>query len=124
MPAGRDADSVSAPPVARAGDTGRDPYDWITDGIRWINKPDSYDDLDQMLEDAAASYRRNLWRNQAAEVHIYSEKDAISSVVLPVTRRWDVPPRSFATNTTSTPYRGVRTAPASCRRRCSRSSTC
>jgi hypothetical protein len=67
------------------------PHDWITDGTRWINKPDSYDDLDQMLEDAAASYRRDLWRNQSAEVHIYSEKDAISSVILPITRRWDVP---------------------------------
>ena len=44
-----------------------------------------------MLEDAAASYRRALWRDQAAEVQIYSEKDAISGVVLPVTRRWDVP---------------------------------
>lgn len=66
-------------------------YDWITDGTRWINKPDSYKDLDQMLEDAAASYRRALWRNQSAEVQIYSEKDAISGVVLPVTHRWDVP---------------------------------
>jgi hypothetical protein len=66
-------------------------YDWITDGTRWINKPDSYDDLDQMLEDAAASYRRALWRDQAAEVQIYSEKDAISGVILPVTQRWDVP---------------------------------
>jgi hypothetical protein len=67
------------------------PYDWITDGTRWINKPDSYDDLGQMLEDAAASYRRALWRDQPAEVQLYSEKDAISGVVLPVTRRWDVP---------------------------------
>jgi len=68
-------------------------YDWITDGTRWINKPDSYDDLTQMLEDAAASYRRTLWRSQAAEVQIYSEKDAISGVVLPVTAagmcRWE-----------------------------------
>jgi hypothetical protein len=66
-------------------------YDWITDGTRWINKPDSYDDLTQMLEDAAASYRRALWHRQPAEVQIYSEKDAISGVVLPVTHHWDVP---------------------------------
>jgi hypothetical protein len=66
-------------------------YDWITDGTRWINKPDSYEDLDQMLEDAAASYRRALWHSQLAGVQIYSEKDAISGVVLPVTHRWDVP---------------------------------
>jgi hypothetical protein len=66
-------------------------YDWITDGTRWINKPDSYDDLSQMLEDATASYRRALWHRQPAEVQIYSEKDAISGVMLPVTHRWDVP---------------------------------
>jgi hypothetical protein len=67
------------------------PYDWITDGTRWISKPDSYSDLDQMLEDAAASYRRALWRDQQVEVQVYSEKDAISGVVLPVTEQWDVP---------------------------------
>jgi hypothetical protein len=44
-----------------------------------------------MLEDAAASYRRGIWHDQDAEVQIYSEKDAISGVILPVTRRWDVP---------------------------------
>ena len=63
------------------------PYDWIIDGNRWTTKPRSYRGLDQMLEDAAASYRRDLWHGQRADVHIYSEKDAISSVVLPVTER-------------------------------------
>ncbi len=67
------------------------PYDWITDGTRWVSKPDTYDSLDRMLQDAQASYRRALWRDQGAEVHIYSEKDAISGVVLPVTEQWDVP---------------------------------
>jgi hypothetical protein len=67
------------------------PYDRITDGTRWINKPPSFDSLEQMLEDAAASYRRALWHDQPVEVHLYSEKDAISGVVLPVTHRWDVP---------------------------------
>jgi hypothetical protein len=67
------------------------PYSWITDGTRWISKPDSWSGLDQMLEDAAASYRRALWRDQAVEVHVFTEKDAISGVVMPVTARWDVP---------------------------------
>jgi hypothetical protein len=44
-----------------------------------------------MLDDAAASYRRALWRDQPVDVHVYSEKDAISGVVLPVTERYDVP---------------------------------
>lgn len=67
------------------------PYSRITDGTRWIRKPDSWSDLDEMLDDAAASYRRALWHDQAVEVHVFTEKDAISGVVMPVTARWDVP---------------------------------
>ena len=44
-----------------------------------------------MLEDAAASYRRMLWHDQAAEVQVYTEKDAVSGVLYPVTAQWDVP---------------------------------
>jgi len=70
---------------------GQVPYSWITDGTRWITKPDTWNDLDAMLADAAVSYRRALWRDQGADVHIFTEKDAISGVLLPVTERWDVP---------------------------------
>jgi hypothetical protein len=70
---------------------GRVSYADITDGTRWINKPTTWNDLDQMLEDAAASYRRALWHDTNAEVHVFTEKDAISGVILPVTQRWDVP---------------------------------
>lgn len=67
------------------------PYSHITDGTRWVSKPDSWSDLDEMLDAASASYRRALWLDQAVEVHVFVEKDAISGVVLPVTSRWDVP---------------------------------
>lgn len=67
------------------------PYWHITDGTRYIRKPSSWDGLDEMLDDAAASYRRALWRDQRVEVHVFVEKDAISGVVDPVTAQWDVP---------------------------------
>ena len=70
---------------------GRVRYADITDGTRWITKPQSWNRLDQMLEDAAASYRRSVWHDQRVDVQIFTEKDAISGVVLPVTERWDVP---------------------------------
>lgn len=70
--------------------TGRVPYNRITDGTRFTRKPSSYRDLDSMLDVAAASYRRALWRDQAVDVHIFSEKDAITGVIYPVTSRWDV----------------------------------
>lgn len=71
--------------------TGRVPYEWVTDGTRWVVKPRSWSDVDQMLTDAAASYRRALWRDQSVEVHVFTEKDAITGVVDQVTGRWDVP---------------------------------
>jgi hypothetical protein len=70
---------------------GRVSYADITDGTRWISRPTTWGGLEEMLEDAAASYRRALWHDQPAEVQVFTEKDAISGVILPVTRRWDVP---------------------------------
>lgn len=70
--------------------SGRVPYGWITDGTRLRLKPTTWTRLDEMLEDAASSYRRALWHDQDAEVIILSEKDAISGVVYPVTSLWDV----------------------------------
>lgn len=67
------------------------PYRWITDGTRWISKPTSYHDADQALDILASSYRRALWAQQSVTVHVFTEKDAISGVIYPVTSRWDVP---------------------------------
>ncbi len=66
------------------------PYSWITDGTRLIRKPRSWSDVETMLEDAAASYRRALWHDQDVQVLLLSEKDAISGVVYPITAAWDV----------------------------------
>ncbi|MDP9417225.1 MAG: hypothetical protein M3P48_05190 [Actinomycetota bacterium] len=66
------------------------PYSWITDGTRLIRKPPSWSDVDTMLDDAAASYRRALWHDQDVQVLLLSEKDAISGVVYPITAQWDV----------------------------------
>jgi hypothetical protein len=66
-------------------------YADITDGTRWITKPRTWDSLDQFLDDAAVSYRRALWHDQPIEVQVFTEKDAISGVIEPVTGRYDVP---------------------------------
>jgi hypothetical protein len=67
------------------------PYSCITDGTRWISQPTTWTDLDEFLDDAAASYRRQLWHDSDVDVHVFTEKDAISGVILPVTEKWDVP---------------------------------
>lgn len=66
------------------------PYGWITDGTRLIRKPRSWSAVEQMLHNAAASYRRALWDEQSVEVMVLSEKDAISGAIYPITREWDV----------------------------------
>ncbi|CAN5642297.1 hypothetical protein BH24ACT13_BH24ACT13_16520 [soil metagenome] len=70
--------------------SGEVPYGWITDGTRLIRKPRSWSTVEDLLDDAAASYRRALWRDQAVDVMVFSEKDAISGAVFPVTSKWDV----------------------------------
>jgi hypothetical protein len=39
----------------------------------------------------AASYRRALWHDQDSYVEVWSEKEAISSIISEVTEEWDVP---------------------------------
>lgn len=70
--------------------TGRLPYNRITDGTRWVNRPTTYRDVGDALTWWAYSYRRELWRNQGVAVFVFAEKDAISGVLGPITRRWDV----------------------------------
>ncbi len=70
---------------------GRVSYSDITDGTRWITAPTTYNSVDEMLLDGARSYRRSLWSRSSTLVEIFTEKDAISGVLLPVTDRWDVP---------------------------------
>lgn len=74
--------------LRRGGDL---PYEAIADGTRWQVKPTTWGSLDQMLDDAASSYRRALWHDSEVYVEMWSEKDAISSVISDVTGKWDVP---------------------------------
>jgi hypothetical protein len=67
------------------------PYEFIADGTRWQVKEPSWDSAQDALDDAVSSYRRALWHNQDVYVEVWSEKDAIASIVSPITDKWDVP---------------------------------
>jgi hypothetical protein len=67
------------------------PYEWIADGTRWQVKQPSWETAQDALDAAASSYRRALWHNQHVYVEVWSEKDAIASIVSPTTDKWDVP---------------------------------
>lgn len=63
----------------------------IADNTRWMRKPDSYNGLEQALEDWLQTYRLNIWRDQRVYAEIWCEKDALAGVLYEVTSRWDVP---------------------------------
>lgn len=67
------------------------PYGWISDGTRWQVKPETWSAMDAALRETAAFYRRALWDDQGVHLEVWSEKDAIRSVVYPVTSEFDVP---------------------------------
>ncbi|MDA0221349.1 MAG: hypothetical protein O3B22_17535 [Proteobacteria bacterium] len=81
---------------------GRLPYDVIADATRWMRKPRSYDDIQDALDQTAALYRRNLWRDAEAYVEVWCEKDALAGVIYPITAAYDVPlmvARGFSSET-------------------------
>jgi hypothetical protein len=67
------------------------PYDWLTDITRWMRKPNTYNSVQEALEETARLYRKNLWRDADAYVEVWLEKDALGGVVEPLPARYDVP---------------------------------
>jgi hypothetical protein len=81
---------------------GRLPYSCIADATRWMRKPDSFDGVEDAIEQTARLYRRNLWRDADDYVEIWCEKDALAGVIYPITARYDVPlmvTRGFSSET-------------------------
>ena len=67
------------------------PFEWITDGTRLRRKPPSSSDMSAALSQFQESYRRDLWQDQDAYVEVWSEKDAITGVLVEETWEYDVP---------------------------------
>jgi hypothetical protein len=71
--------------------SGAMPYDWLADNTRWQRKPESFDSVEQALQDTARFYRKSLWKDADCYVEIWLEKDALSGVIYPITEMYDVP---------------------------------
>ena len=82
--------------------SGQLPYGWIVDHTRWQRSPVTFDSIDAALADTASTYGKALWRDIKSYVEIWLEKDALSGVILPVTKKFDVPlmvARGYASET-------------------------
>lgn len=66
------------------------PFSCLTDSTRWQRKPQTFDSVQQALEDTARFYRKALWTDANAYVEIWLEKDALAGVIYPITSLYDV----------------------------------
>jgi hypothetical protein len=66
------------------------PFEWIVDNTRWEQRPYTYTDVADALQDTARTYRKTLWTDKDVCVQIWLEKDALSGVLEPITNKYDV----------------------------------
>ena len=72
-------------------ENGTIPWSSIVDSSRWMRKPETWGSVEEMLSDAAASYRRDLWRTADTRVEVWCESESVAGVIGSETFRWDVP---------------------------------
>ena len=66
-------------------------WDMIEDRTRNFNERQRWQSGEQILRAAADSYHEDMWRDQEYRVFAIIEKDALSAVISPTCRRFDVP---------------------------------
>lgn len=65
-------------------------WDAIEDRVRVPQRPSQFEDISDLVECAKASYRLDRWRGQKYYIELFTEKDALSSILHPITRKWHV----------------------------------
>jgi len=66
-------------------------YDWIADNTRWRRKPQTFNGLEECLEESRRFYRASVWRDLPVHVEVWCEKDALAGVLYRETGLYDVP---------------------------------
>ena len=74
--------------------TGRDegilPEEGFADRLREVDKLSSWPDLNEFMQTVKRSYRKDKWQNQDNYLEIWTEKDALRSVLTEITYQYDV----------------------------------
>ncbi|MBA7550994.1 hypothetical protein ES705_43527 [subsurface metagenome] len=71
-------------------DEGILPEDKFTDRTRVFDKLNSWLDFKDFMDTVKNSYRKDMWQNQDRYLEIWTEKDALRSVINIITYRYDV----------------------------------
>lgn len=74
---------------------GRCEYGWIVDRSRPEYTPNVWENAAAYAEAIKRSYRRDCWQDQPCHIEVWTEKDAITSSIEPVTRELGVTVRVF-----------------------------
>ena len=67
------------------------PWEYISDESRWMRKPESYPDLHGALTSLKDDLILDKWHRQDVRVEVWCEKNALSGILYPVTKKFDVP---------------------------------
>src|SRR5262245_45630830 len=67
------------------------PWEWIVDDTREEERAPVWSDVDELLEWAEKSYRRDYWLGQPRRVGVWSEKATVRGTLAPVLDRYHVP---------------------------------
>ena len=71
-------------------DEGILPEEAFADRLRAVDKPGAWLDLNKFMETVRRSYNKDKWDNQPKYLEIWTEKDALRSVLTNVTYQYDV----------------------------------
>ncbi len=72
-------------------ESGEIPFEWFVDSTRWMRKPKTHTGLEDLLNQCQRTYRRALWDDQSVYCEVWTEKDAIATILYEVTDKYDVP---------------------------------
>jgi hypothetical protein len=67
------------------------PFEWVVDTSRSVDHPMTFTDAADALRWLPKMYRQSLWDDAKCVVQVWLEKDALSGVLAPVTKEYDVP---------------------------------
>jgi hypothetical protein len=67
------------------------PYSWVVDESRRVRITQTYDSIENALEQTAKFYRRSALEQSADYVEVWVEKDALAGVMWDATSDYDVP---------------------------------
>ena len=71
-------------------DEGILPEEGFADRLRAVDKLSSWSDLNEFMQSVKRSYRKDKWQNQDSYLEIWTEKDALRSVLTGITYQYDV----------------------------------